>query len=246
MNQEQKDRLKALSAKSADELTDAEKTELDLLKIIEKQDQRITEKDTLIGTRATELDNLKKELEGKTGKDKENLEARIAEKQESIDTLKEALQALKEARETNTDLAGKISHKNPGHGDAVDPEELKALKAAAYADEGVRKEVEEAVEALDEEDWNAFQSDKEFQKLFLQRFVNPGDKTKRSLWGDVVKADEGAPQKTAKERLDELFEGKKNNHRKLPPNSSGRGGRGRINSTAMPQRAERPVDERAG
>lgn len=247
MNPEQKARLEALRAKSASELTEVEKTELNLLGIIEKQDQRIIEKDTLIGTRATELDNLKKELDGKTGKDKENLEARIAEKQESVDTLKEALQALKEARETNTDLVGKISHKNPGHGDAVDPKELQELERRAFEDEEAKAAIEELYKNMDDDDKKAYRSDPAFKKGIFERVLSDlGDNTDDSPWGSAVKKEEGTPHETVKERIDELFDGRKNNHRKLPPNSSGRGGRGRTNSTAMPRPTERPVDERAG
>lgn len=245
MTDVQKTRLEALRGKSESELTDSEKTELGLLVTIEKQDKQITEKDSVIGKRATEIDNLKKEIESATGKEKTALEQRLAEKEESISTLKEGLAALKEAKETNSSIAGKLSQEKPGHGDAVDPKELEELERKAFEDEEAKAAIEDLYKNMDGDDKKAYRTDPVFRKGIFERVLGTeGDETDDSPWGSAVKKKEGTPQKTAQERLEELFNGTKEKHRNLPPMSSGRGGRGRVKPTNMPKPADRAVDDR--
>ena len=243
MTEAQKAKLETLRAKTTADLSDPEKAELDLLSTIEKQDRQITEKDSLIGAKGTEIDTLKKSIEGKTGAEKKTIEEQLASKEEALETMKLGLDALKEAHKITA--AATISP-TPGHGDTVDPKEVEALETKAYSDPKVREEVEKQIAEMEEEDWNAFNSDPHFKKLFLEKALGTGgDKTKRSPWGDGVKKNEGTPAEGAKERMARLFDEEQGNHRRLPPNSSGRGGRGRGNLPAMPKAAERETDNRA-
>lgn len=244
MTSEQKARLETLRAMS--DLSDAEKAELELLSVIEKQDKQIAEKDSLIGAKATENDELKKRIESATGKEKEDLEKLLADKEDALNTVKAGLDAMKEASKFSMEALGKISTQDLGHGDSVDPEALKALENKAYSDPQVRNEVEKLCEDMDDEDWNAFQSDPKFKQLILQKALgDEGEKADRSPWGSGVKKDEGAPAETAEERMKRLFDNEHRNRGKLPPRSSGRGGRGRGSLPEMPKAAEREVDTRS-
>ena len=242
MTPELKAKLEALRAKAAEDLTETEKAELALLVTIEKQAGQITEKDSLIGTKGTEIETLKASIATKTGKEKTALEDQLASKEEALSTMTLGLDALKEAHKIN---AAAISPEKPGHGDTVDPKEVEALEAKAYANPKVREEVEKRIEELEDEDWERFQNSLEFKKLFLQTALGSvGDETGRSPWGRGVKKDEGVPEESDKDRVARLFKQEGSNHRRLPPSTSGRGGRGGRGLPGMPKAKERPVDTR--
>lgn len=242
MTPEMKARLDELRAKA--DLSDAEKAELNLLNVIEKQSRQIAEKDSLIGTKGTEIDLLKKQIESSTGKDKEALEKLLADKQDALDTLKAGLDALKEASAISKEAASKISQQ-PGHGDAVDPKELEALEAKAYADPKVRAEVEELYKNMDEDDKKAFRSDAKFKKMFLQGVLGTGgEETDDSPWATGVKREVRSTE-SAEDRLKRIFEKNQQQYRRVPPGSSGRGGRGSVSPTDKPKPYEREVDSRS-
>ena len=243
MNEDQKAKLATLRAKAEADLSDPEKAELTLLVTIEKQAKQITEKDTLIGTKGTELETLKKDIEGKTGKEKEALEAKLADKEEALKDLKEAHEATKEAHEA-TKAAAKISPEKPGHGDAVDPKEVEALETKAQSDPATKLAVEELYKGLEPADKLAYKNDPEFRKLCLETVVDPeGDDTDDTPWATKVKKEETA--ETASERMTRLFDKTRGNHRRLPHQTSGRGGRGGKSLPGMPQARERVLDNTA-
>jgi len=242
VTEEQKRKLEELKVKLESDRSDAEKIEMGLLETIEKQAVQIAEKDSLIGTKGTEIDTLKKSIESKTGAEKEALKEQLAAKEEALETMKAGLDALKEAQKIN---ASTISPTKPGYGDTVDPKEVIELEKRAYSDPLVKEEVEKQIEELDEEDWEAFQSDPKFKMLILQKALGSGsDKTKRSPWGNEVRKDKERSAETPEQRMERLFDKEKGNHRRLPPNSSGRGGRGGRGIPGMPKAKERPVDTR--
>lgn len=247
MNEAQKQRLAALKAMKAEELSDAEKSELELLTAMEKMAKQIVEKDSLLGTRATELDNLKKDLEkAKDGKEKDALEERIKEKEDALEIAKAGLQALKDAQELNAKNAERFTKLGPGHGESVDPKELEALEAKAYGDEKIRAEVEKQYKGWDQKDKDAFRNDPKFRKLVFEGVLGTGgDQGDDSPWGAGVKKAEGETNESAEERIKRLFGQQARNGQQLPPFASGRMGHGRRGEdSSKPVRSQRPVDTR--
>lgn len=246
MTDAQKTRQTELKAKNAEGLTDAEKSELELLDTIEKQANQITEKDSLIGTRATELDNLKKELEqAKDGSsEKEALEQRIAEKQEAIDTANAGLSAIKEAQAQTQKLAEKFPTHKPGDGGDADPKEIARLETAAKGNETATATLTRAVENMTDEEYQRYRTDPSYKLSVLKMAVPEGEPGARTPWADEEEPG-GAPPKTEEDRLKELFGEKVNNGRNLPPGSSGRPGHpGYIPPSDKPKARERTVDAR--
>ena len=245
MTPEQKAKLEGLRAKKLEDLSETEKTELDLLATIEKQLKQITEKDSLIGTKATEIEQLRAAVEGKSGKDKESAEELLKAKEEAMETMKMGLDALKDAHKITAESISKKPEES-GHRETVDPEELKTLEVKAYANAEVRAEIENFYKGMEPEDKLAYRTDDAFKKKVLERFVgSDGDETETSLWSKEVTKTEGVLVETAEERLERLFGEKQGNHRRLPPNSAGRGSRGKPMMAGMPKPAEREVDTRS-
>lgn len=246
MTTEQRARLEALQAKAAADLSEIEKTELGLLVTIEKQATQITEKDSMLGTKGTEIGELKKKLESATGDEKEILTKQLEDKQDALDTLKIGLDALKEANVITKDAAGKISQVVPGHGGAVDPKEVEALETKAFANEDAKAEVEAIYKDMDDEDKKAYRSDPAFKKMILEKALGTeGEETDDTPWATGVKKVEGKPAESAEDRMKRLFDQNQKNHRRVPQGSSGRGGRGRRSHPAMPKAVEREEDTRS-
>lgn len=244
MTPEQKAKLEALRLKTAEDLSDTEKAEVDLLVTIEKQAKQITEKDSLIGTKGTEIETLKKSIETSSGAAKTNLEEQLATKEEALAVMKDALDTVKEAH-LITKAAHIISPKEPGHGDTVDPKEVEALEAKAQADPDTKVAVEELYKGLEPADKLAYKNDPAFRKLLLESVVDPeGDNTDDTPWANAAKKKEEDAE-TATQRMERLFNKEQGTHRRMPPNSSGRGGRGAGKPESMPKAAEREVDTRA-
>jgi len=242
VTKEQKAKLDSLRLKPADDLSDTEKSELSLLITIEKQAKQITEKDSLIGTKGTEIETLKNSIDSTSGSEKAALQELLATKEEALETMKIGLDALKDAQELT---AASISPDKPGHGDTVDPKEVTALEAKAYADPKVRAEVEDLFKAMDASDKVAFRTKPAFKKMFLEQALGTGgDETDDTPWGNTVGKSNEENDESDEERINRLFNKQAGDFRKLPPNSSGRSGRGR-NLPAMPKAAEREVDTRA-
>lgn len=245
MTEAQKQRLSELKAKKPEELEDHEKDHLELLETMEKMAKQIEEKDSLLGKRATDLDNLKKDLEKATdGKEKEALEKRIKEMEEALEISRVGLQALKDAQEQHSKMSEKFPKRSPGHGGDVDPAEIAGLEKKVKASEEAKAAVEKAVSEMTDEEWSRYQADPAYKKQILQFALPAGDSGVRNPWGEEEEPG-GEPPKSAEDRMRELFGKQAGNGQRLPPNSSGRGGRGgRVIDPNKPTRKERPVDNR--
>lgn len=243
MNPELKAKLEALRLKPEEELSDAEKSELSLLTTVEKQATQIAEKDSMIGAKGTELDDLKKSIESKTGAEKADLESQLASKQEALEAMKFGLDALKDAHKLAANAVNILPEK-PGHGDAVDPEEVEALEAKAQSDPATKSAVEELYKELEPADKLAYKKDPAFKKLLLESVVgNEGEETDDTPWAKVVKKEE--TDETATQRYKRIFGQQQKSHSKMPLSSSGRSSRGRKGLPGMPQAEPREVDLRS-
>lgn len=248
MNDIQKQRLEQLKSTTSDSLAESEKSELAMLETIEKMSKQIDEKDSMIGKRDTELDNLKKDLaKYSDGKEKDSLEARIKEKEEALDIAKAGLQALKDAQKINFENANKFPKQTPEHGGNVDPTDIARLEKAARTNEQASKAVTLAVNNMTDEEYDKYDEsspwyDPEFKLTILKMAVPDGEKRARSPWGKESEP-KGAPPKSAEERLKELFGQQVRNGRSLPPGMSGNPGRpGLVGAGNVPPPRERPID----
>ena len=241
MNEMQKARLTELSAKPADQLTDSEKNEMGLLKTIETQAARIAEKDTLIGTHATKLDELNRKLAEAKPEDKAALEARIADQKDLIASLKDASTALKEAHQIT------ISAAPQGKETVVDRKTVDALEDEVLALTGAQAVVEKAYNQLTDEEADRLETDLKFRKDFFSNALSAvkREETTRSPWRKRPE-DRGGPSPDAEAvRLAKLFGNQQAAHRRMPPGSSGRqGGPGTVNDPAKPKPVERQADPR--
>jgi vacuolar-type H+-ATPase subunit I/STV1 len=240
MNEAQKQRLGQLEAMSSADLTEADKKELAMLRTIERMEKQIIEKDSMIGKRDTELDNLKKaSAQASAGKEKDEIEDRIKEKEEALEIAKAGLQALKEAQETNLEIAKRISSNDTGYKERVDPAEIIKLKKLVKADPAAKEKMDKALSEMTDAERN----NPVFIKQCLEQVVSVGEKDAASFWDDVDEP-EGAPQKSAEDRLKELFSTQVSNGRRLPPGISGLPGHpGAGTFRKSSQGFQRPVDD---
>lgn len=243
MNDYQKQRLTQLRATSFDSLSDVEKKELEMLETIEKMEKQIVEKDSMIGKRDTELDNLKRDLAKMSdGKDKTALEERIKEKEEALEIAKAGLQALKDAQKTNLEHTKTFPSQAPEHGEPADPDEIARLQKAARANDKIKAAVETAVNNMTDEQYNRYKSDPKFKLAVLKEAIPDGDIGVRSPWDDETET-KGAPPKSDEDSIKELFGRQVRNGRQLPPGISGRPGQpGRVGG--IPPTNERLIDTR--
>lgn len=241
MNEAEKARLAALSAKAADQLTDAEKTELGYLQTIQKQANQIVEKDAMIGKHGTKLGELEEKLKTAKPEEKAELEAKIADQKDLIASLKEAAQALRDAN------AITISAAPLGKETAVDRKTVDALEDEVLAIEGAQAVVEKAFGQLTDEEADRLETDLKFRKEFFSNALSAvkREETARSPWRKRPE-DKGAPSPDAEAvRLAKLFGNQQAAHRRLPPGSSGRqGGPGKVNDPTKPVPVERQADPR--
>jgi len=159
--------------------------------------------------------------------------------------MKAGLDALKEAKELNSEMASQFSQKSSGHGDTVDPEELVKLERTVFANETAKAAVEELYKGMSPEDKESYRTDPSFKKLVLEKVAgDSGDEADDSPWSSAVKEDKGEPGLTPAQRVEQLFDKQKGIHRRLPPGTSGRGGRGKVLAAGMPKPAEREEDPR--
>lgn len=246
MNEVQKKRLEELRARKPEELEQAEKTELDLLITIEKMATQITEANSMLGKRATELDNLNKELEKlKDGPEKKALEDRIKEKEEALELARVGLKSLTEAQEQSKKIAEQFPAKSSGHGDHVDPAAVDALEKKAKESPEAKAAVEKAFSAMTAEEKTQFKTDIAFRKKFFEMALPAGDESDDSPWSKEKDGEGVIPSKTQEDRLKELFNTGNRNGSRLPPSSSWRAGRTPSHSDPnRPVRRERPVDNR--
>lgn len=240
MNEAQKQRLGQLEAMSSADLTEADKKELAMLRTIERMEQQIIEKDSMIGKRDTELDDLKKaSAQASAGKEKDAIEDRIKEKEEALEIAKAGLQALKEAQETNLEIAKRISSNDTGYKERVDPAEIIKLKKLVKADPAAKEKMDKALSEMTDAERN----NPVFIKQCLEQVVSVGEKDAASFWDDVDEP-EGVPQKSAEDRLKELFSTQVSNGRRLPPGISGLPGHpGAGPFKKSSQGFQRPIDD---
>jgi len=238
MNEEQKARLVELKAIAAADLTEAQKSELALFTLIEKQDKQITDQESFIGTKATELGTLKAALAAAKPEEKEVLQRSIDDKQAVIDTLTEALEIAKTA---NEELA-KISPVNPGHEDTVDQKTVDALEDKLFAAEGGKEAMEAAVTSMTDVEYAKFDSDPSFRKKMISAALASvgSEETERSAWRKKD-GNEETPLKDEEARMKELF-GKEQRHHRFVP--GGGGGRAPRRDLSGQKESERQVDER--
>lgn len=247
MTDAQKARLKELSAKSADQLSDAEKNEMSLLKTVEMQATQLAEKDTLIGKHATKLDDLTRQLASAKPEDKAALEAKIADQKDLIATLKDATEALRDANKATSDAATRISATKPGQGTFVDRKAIDALEDEVLGIEGGKERVEKAYSQLSDEDAEALETDLAFRNEFFSQALLAAkrEKTTRSPWRTQPEDKGVPPQDVDATRIAKLFGNEQAIHRRLPPGSSGRAGApGRVIDPGKPKPVEREVDTR--
>jgi DNA repair exonuclease SbcCD ATPase subunit len=239
MTEQMKQRLKELKEIAESERTEAQKSELGMLLLIEKQEKQLEEKQTFIGTQATELGDLRKKLEDAKPADKEGIEKQITEKEDIISALKEALQIAKEANEK---LAKEFTPNEPGHGETVDQKTVDALEDKLLEADGGKDAMEAAFGAMTPDEQSKFVSDISFRQKVMKKALTAvgSEETELSPWRKKG-GDKGTPSKTEKERLDELFDAKKRQHRKLF--GGGGGGAIRRDLSGQPE-SERPVDTR--
>ena len=243
MKDAQKLRFEELKKIAEADLTAEQKVMLDDLKTIETQDKRITDQESFIGVKSTELATLKTQVDAASPEDKAALELLVADKQAVIDTLKNAMEISKDANER---IAKTISVQTPGDRGTVDQKTVDALEDTLFAAKDGKEAMEKAVEAMTDSEYADFtsKSDLTYRKKVMSAALSSvgGEETVRFAWRKKDE-DKGIPAKDAeKKRLNELFGNEQRQHRRLI--GGGGGGILRRDTSGQPE-SNREVDIRA-
>jgi len=241
MTDEQKARLEELKKIAEADLTAEQKIMLADLTTIETQGKRITDQEAFIGTKATELGELKTKLAEAKPEDKVALQDQVDDKEAVIKSLTEAMEMAKDATER---VAKTISLTTPGDQSTVDQPTVDALEDKLFAVEGGKEAMEKAVESMTDEEYADFTSDLPYRMKVMSAAMSAvgGEETVRSAWRKKEEVKGTPTEDEEKTRMNELFNSNQRQHRFIP----GGGGGGPIHRSGPSAKADgREVDTRA-